>query len=206
SAEAALVIRSSGEPAPRDSQPVTNGRPRPAAASAAGRMPAKSCSAEPAGRGAVRDTTRNHGPAIPSPKTGIVVTVCAYQLDGPGATRHRHVRRWSGFRGRGLAARDGQRRRLHVAVVPLTSLAGMRDRRRILRREGPMARTSLMRALQHLAWEHRAASQLGIGVEELREREQMPGVSRREFLKVAGAAGAAAAVAGPLALARPARA
>src|SRR6185312_14680321 len=116
------------------------------------------------------------------------------------------VRRLSGFRGRGLAARDGQRRRLHVAVVPLTSLAGMRDRRRILRSEGPMARTSLMRALQHLAWEHRAASQLGIGVEELREREQMPGVSRREFLKVAGAAGAAAAVAGPLALARPARA
>ena len=69
-----------------------------------------------------------------------------------------------------------------------------------------MARTSLMRALQHLAWEHRAASQLGIEVEELREREQMPGVSRRGFLKGAGAAGAVAAVAGPLALARPARA
>ena len=69
-----------------------------------------------------------------------------------------------------------------------------------------MARTSLMRALQRLAWEHRAASQLGIEVEELREREQMPGVSRREFLKVAGTAGAAAAVAGPLALARPVRA
>ena len=69
-----------------------------------------------------------------------------------------------------------------------------------------MARTSLMRALQRLAWEHRAASQLGIGVEELRERGQMPGVSRREFLKRAGATGAAAAVAGPLAFARPARA
>jgi monoamine oxidase len=69
-----------------------------------------------------------------------------------------------------------------------------------------MARTSLMRALQRLAWEHQAASQLGIEVEELREREQMPGVSRREFLKRAGAAGAAAAVAGPLAFARPARA
>jgi monoamine oxidase len=69
-----------------------------------------------------------------------------------------------------------------------------------------MARTSLMRALQHLAWEHRAASQLGIGVEELREREQIPGLSRRGFLKGAGAAGAVAAVAGPLALARPARA
>jgi monoamine oxidase len=69
-----------------------------------------------------------------------------------------------------------------------------------------MARTSLMRALQRLAWEHRAASQLGIEVERLREREQMPGVSRREFLKRAGAVGAAAAVAGPVALARPARA
>jgi monoamine oxidase len=69
-----------------------------------------------------------------------------------------------------------------------------------------MARTSLMRALQRLAWEHRAASQLGIGVEELREREEMPGVPRREFLKRAGAVGAAAAVAGPLALARPAQA
>jgi monoamine oxidase len=64
-----------------------------------------------------------------------------------------------------------------------------------------MARTPLMRALQRLAWEHRAASQLGIGVEELRERGQMPGVSRREFLKRAGATGAAAAVAGPLAFA-----
>ena len=69
-----------------------------------------------------------------------------------------------------------------------------------------MARTSLMRALQRLAWEHRAASQLGIAVEELREREQMPGVPRREFLKGAGAAATVAAVAGPLALARPARA
>ena len=69
-----------------------------------------------------------------------------------------------------------------------------------------MARTSLMRALQRLAWEHWAASQLGIEVEELRERERMRGVSRREFLKGAGAVGAAAAVAGPLAFARPARA
>ena len=69
-----------------------------------------------------------------------------------------------------------------------------------------MARTPLMRALQRLAWEHRAASQLGIEVEELREREQMPGVPRREFLKRAGAAGTVAAVAGPLVFARPARA
>jgi hypothetical protein len=68
-----------------------------------------------------------------------------------------------------------------------------------------MARTPLMRASQRIAWEHRAASQLGIGVEQLRERE-MSGVSRREFLKRAGAVGAAAAVVGPLPLARPARA
>src|SRR5215471_29781 len=69
-----------------------------------------------------------------------------------------------------------------------------------------MARTPLMRALQHLAWEHRAASQLGIEVERLRERGDKPGVSRREFLKRAGLTGAAAAAAGPLAFARPARA
>jgi monoamine oxidase len=69
-----------------------------------------------------------------------------------------------------------------------------------------MSRTPLMRALQRLAWEHRAATQLGIGVEELREREQTPTVSRREFLKRAGATGAAVAAVGPLVLARPARA
>jgi monoamine oxidase len=69
-----------------------------------------------------------------------------------------------------------------------------------------MSRTPLMRTLQRLAWEHRAATQLGIGVEELREREQTPTVSRREFLKRAGATGAAVAAVGPLAFARPARA
>jgi monoamine oxidase len=69
-----------------------------------------------------------------------------------------------------------------------------------------MSRTPLMRALQRLAWEHRAATQLGIGVEELREREERSTVSRREFLKRAGATGAAVAAVGPLALARPARA
>ena len=69
-----------------------------------------------------------------------------------------------------------------------------------------MSRTPLMRALQRLAWEHRAATQLGIGVEELREREERSAVSRREFLKRAGATGAAVAAVGPLALARPARA
>jgi monoamine oxidase len=69
-----------------------------------------------------------------------------------------------------------------------------------------MSRTPLMRTLQRLAWEHRAATQLGIGVEELREREQQSAVSRREFLKRAGATGAAVAAVGPLAFARPARA
>ena len=63
-----------------------------------------------------------------------------------------------------------------------------------------------MRALQRLAWEHRAASQLGLEVEELRERGQMSGLPRREFLKRAGATGAIAAVAGPLAFGRPLRA
>jgi len=63
-----------------------------------------------------------------------------------------------------------------------------------------------MRAVQRLAWEHRAASQLGIEVERLRERGETPGVSRRDFLRGAGAAGAAVAVAGPLVFARSARA
>jgi monoamine oxidase len=69
-----------------------------------------------------------------------------------------------------------------------------------------MARTPLMRALQRLAREHDAAGKLGIDVDELRGREGESGVSRREFLKRTGAVGAAVAVAGPLALARPARA
>jgi monoamine oxidase len=69
-----------------------------------------------------------------------------------------------------------------------------------------MARTPLMRALQQLAREHTAAKQLGIGVEELQERQAEAAYSRREFLKRGGAIGAAIAVAGPAALARPARA
>jgi monoamine oxidase len=75
-----------------------------------------------------------------------------------------------------------------------------------------MARTPLMRALQQLAREHGEAARLGIGVDELRTQHDEAaqhddaGVSRREFLKRTGAAGAAVAVAGPLALARPARA
>jgi monoamine oxidase len=68
-----------------------------------------------------------------------------------------------------------------------------------------MARTPLMRALQQLAREHTAAEKLGIGVAEYRERAAEAAFSRREFLKRGGAIGAAIAVAGPAALARPAR-
>src|ERR1051326_5993890 len=69
-----------------------------------------------------------------------------------------------------------------------------------------MARTPLMRALQRLAREHQEPSELGIEVEELREREAEARISRREFVKRAGALGAAVTVAGPMALARSARA
>jgi monoamine oxidase len=67
-----------------------------------------------------------------------------------------------------------------------------------------MARTPLMRALQQLAREHTAAQKLGIGVDEYRERSAEAAYSRREFLKRGGAIGAAVAVAGPAAFARPA--
>jgi monoamine oxidase len=69
-----------------------------------------------------------------------------------------------------------------------------------------MARTPLMRVVQRLAREHRAAAQLGLEVEEYRERAAEARISRREFVKRTGALGAAVAVAGPMALARPARA
>jgi monoamine oxidase len=69
-----------------------------------------------------------------------------------------------------------------------------------------MARTPLLRALQGIAREHRDASALGIEVEELREREAEARISRRELLKRGGAAGAAVAIGGPLALAEPAKA
>jgi hypothetical protein len=59
-----------------------------------------------------------------------------------------------------------------------------------------MARTPLMRALQQLAREHGATARLRIPAEELRERELEARLSRREFLKRTGAAGAAVAVAG----------
>src|SRR6266516_5299698 len=68
-----------------------------------------------------------------------------------------------------------------------------------------MARTPLMRALQRLARDRSTAQAMGIEVEELREREAEARYSRREFVKRAGAVGAAAAVAGPAAFARPAR-
>src|SRR5690349_20157650 len=67
-----------------------------------------------------------------------------------------------------------------------------------------MARTPLLRALQRLAEEHRTADALGIDADELRGL-RAERYSRGEFLKRAGAVGAAAAV-GPAVLARSARA
>src|SRR5256884_6705561 len=69
-----------------------------------------------------------------------------------------------------------------------------------------MARTPLMRALQRLSYEHSRAQALGMDVSEFRARTTEAAYSRRELLRRGGAAGAAIALAGPLALARPARA
>jgi monoamine oxidase len=69
-----------------------------------------------------------------------------------------------------------------------------------------MGRTPLMRALQRLARDHREADALGIGIEELRQRREEAAYSRREFIRRTGTVGAAVAIAGPAALARPARA
>ncbi len=70
-----------------------------------------------------------------------------------------------------------------------------------------MARTPLLRAISRLAREHAAAEQLGISVDELRERQEEHTYSRTEFLKRTGAVGAAIATAGPAGmLARSARA
>jgi monoamine oxidase len=69
-----------------------------------------------------------------------------------------------------------------------------------------MGRTPLMRALQRLAHDHREADALGMPVEELRARREEAAYSRREFIKRTGTVGAAVAIAGPVALARPARA
>ena len=67
-----------------------------------------------------------------------------------------------------------------------------------------MARTPLLRALQRLAEEHATADALGIDADELRGL-RAERISRGEFLKRAGFAGAAVAV-GPALLARSARA
>jgi monoamine oxidase len=66
-----------------------------------------------------------------------------------------------------------------------------------------MARTPLLRAFARLAEEHRAAEQLGIPPAELRGRREAA-LSRREFLKRAGVAGAGLAV-GPGILAASAK-
>jgi monoamine oxidase len=68
-----------------------------------------------------------------------------------------------------------------------------------------MARTPLMHALQRLVAEHEAASRLGVEVDAYSERAAEVRISRREFLKRSGTVGAALAVAGPVAFARPAR-
>ncbi len=61
-----------------------------------------------------------------------------------------------------------------------------------------MARTPLLRALQHLASEHAEASARGIPVEELR-RLRRAEISRRDFLKGAGAIAAGLTLSGTLA-------
>jgi monoamine oxidase len=68
-----------------------------------------------------------------------------------------------------------------------------------------MARTPLLRALQRLAAEHRAAESLGMPPAELRGRRE-DALSRREFVKRAGLTGAAVAVGGSAALSRTASA
>jgi monoamine oxidase len=68
-----------------------------------------------------------------------------------------------------------------------------------------VARTPLLRAFERLAEEHRTAARLGIEPAELRGR-RAAAYSRGEFLKRAGVAGAAMAVAGPAAFARSASA
>jgi monoamine oxidase len=66
-----------------------------------------------------------------------------------------------------------------------------------------MARTLLLRAIQRLAEEHRTADRLGIPPDELRGQRREGALTRGDFLKRAGVAGAAVAVAGPAAFARP---
>jgi monoamine oxidase len=68
-----------------------------------------------------------------------------------------------------------------------------------------MARSPLMRALQALARDHADADALGLRPDQLRQLRDEAALSRREFLRRAGAAGAAG-LAAPAVLARPARA
>jgi monoamine oxidase len=68
-----------------------------------------------------------------------------------------------------------------------------------------VARTPLLRAFQRLAEEHRTAQRLGLPPAELRGQRSESTYTRGDFLKRAGAAGAAATV-GPLALTQRARA
>ena len=56
-----------------------------------------------------------------------------------------------------------------------------------------MARTPLLRGFRKLAEEHRTAGRLGIPPAELRGQREEAALSRREFLKRAGATGAAVA-------------
>jgi monoamine oxidase len=69
-----------------------------------------------------------------------------------------------------------------------------------------MARSPLLRSIERLAKDHDHAERLGITPAEVRERRAEKAYSRREFLKRGGAVGAAIAVVGPAAFARPARA
>src|SRR3954469_6316418 len=78
---------------------------------------------------------------------------------------------------------------LRIASTILTFPTGMRDlpARRVSGEEGgQMARTPLLRAFRRLADEHRPAGALGLPPAELRAEA----LSRREFLKRAGIAGA----------------
>src|SRR4051794_24614152 len=77
---------------------------------------------------------------------------------------------------------------LRIASTILTFPGEMRDRpaRRVSWEGGQMARTPLLRAFRRLADEHRAAEALGLPPAELRGEA----LSRREFLKRAGVAGA----------------
>lgn len=69
-----------------------------------------------------------------------------------------------------------------------------------------MARTPLFRSIERLAKDHAAAERLGVTPEQLREMRADGALTRRDVLKRGGAAGAAVAFGGALALPRRARA